>query len=137
MRIQVAFCAALSICMASSAAMAGAADIYSEAIAKYDHVKYGVPVARELKLVRVRGVTSVAMPCPAHTACKRPGRAFLVGFSEGDGGGEALEFRKVDAPCADCITSVAFAGGGALGRKGLMSYGLTAAQATALDPHHP
>jgi len=137
MRFQVAFCAALSICMASSAAMAGAADIYGEAIAKYDHVKYGVPVAEELKLVRVIGVASVAIPCRTHTACKRRGRAFLVGYSSGDGGGEALEFRKVDAPCADCITSVAIAGGGALDRRGLTSYGLTAAQAKTLVPPDP
>jgi hypothetical protein len=113
-------------------AIARAADIYAEAIAKYDRAKYGISASQELKLVRVIGVSSVVIPCPTHTACRRPGRAFLVGFSDGDGGGQALEFRKVDAPCSDCITSVATAGGGALDLKDLMSYGLTEAQAKTL-----
>ncbi len=131
MRFHVACCAALSLCMVISAT-ARAADIYAEAIAKY-----GIPISEELKLIRVLGVSSVAIPCPAHSACKRPGRAFLVGFLEGDGGGQALEFRKVDAPWSYCITSVATAGGGAMDRRELMSYGLTPAQAKALIPHDP
>jgi hypothetical protein len=113
-------------------ATARAADIYAEAIAKYEHAKYGRSISEALKDLRVIAVSSVAMPCPAGTACRRPGRAFLVGFAEGDGAGQALEFRKVDAPCGDCITSVAIAGGGALDRRGIMSFGLTAAQANAL-----
>jgi hypothetical protein len=130
MRLYAAFFGALFLSMVTSA-MAHGSDIYAEAIAKYDHVKYGGPISEENHL-RVIAVSSVAIPCPARTSCRRPGRAFLVGFAEGDGGGQALEFRKVDAPCSDCITSVATAGGGALDRRDLMSFGLTAAQANAL-----
>ncbi len=136
MRVRVMVSAALSLCMAMSAT-ARATDIYADAIAKYVHAKYGTPESEELKLIRVIGYSSVAIPCPAHIACKHPGRAFLVGYSIGDGGGQALEFRKTDAPCSDCITSVAVAGGGALDRRELMSHGLTAAQAKALIPRVP
>jgi hypothetical protein len=131
MRLYVAFFAASFLSMVTSA-MAHGVNIYAEALANYEHVKYGSQISQELKDLRVVAVSSVAIPCPAGTACRRPGRAFLVGFAEGDGGGQALEFRKVDATCSDCITSVATAGGGALDRRGLMSFGLTAAQANVL-----
>jgi hypothetical protein len=117
--------------------IARASDIYAEAIAKYDREKFGLPLPEVLGRIRVLGVSSVAIPCPAHPGCKRPGRAFLVAFLEGDGGGEALEFRKVDAPCSNCITRVAIAGGGAMDRRELISFGLTAAQARALIPRDP
>ncbi len=136
MRVRVMLSVALSLCM-TVCATAHATDIYADAIAKYVHAKYGTPESEELKLVRVIGYSSVAIPCPKRSACKRPGRAFLVGYSVGDGGGQALEFRKTDAPCTDCITSVAVAGGGVLDRRDVMSYGLTAAQAKALVPHDP
>ncbi|MBD5606800.1 MAG: hypothetical protein IAI48_17165 [Candidatus Eremiobacteraeota bacterium] len=116
-------------------AAAAGTNPYLVALAKYWKTKFDEPVDETMKNVRVTFASSVALPCSGPVRCRRPGRAFLVSFREGDGGGQALEFRKRGAPCSDCITSVAIAGGGVLSRPDVMSYGLTAAQAAVLIPH--